>query len=245
MTSVEPLGPSNRTTGFIDPGSEPALELLLSTTKVLRKRLDLNRAVDRSVIERCIELACYAPSAENRQQYRWLVIDDPGVRARVAEVWRAARAGLHASGRVHAAPVTPTFERMMASADYLAEYLHEVPVLVLPVLEGPLPGPSVYAQSSAWGSILPAVWNFLLALRVHGLGAAWTTVHLHDADSMADLLGIPDGFVQVGLFPVAHAVGETFRRSPRRDPRELTWWNAAPQTDDLRDGDLRDGPTNR
>lgn len=210
------------------PTSPDSIEALLTTTKMLRKRLDLSRPVDRGLIERCIELACYAPNAQNRQRYRWLVIDDPKLRGEVAEVWRAARRKLHSETGVHAGPASAADQRMMSSSDYLRDHLHEVPVLVLPLLEGSLPGATAFEQSSAWGSVLPAVWSFLLALRLHGVGAAWTTAHLYDADSMADLLGLPDGFVQVGLFPVAHALGTTFKPSPRRDPRELTWWNGVP-----------------
>ena len=75
-------------------------------------------------------------------------------------------------------------------------------------------------QASAFGSVLPAVWSFMLAARARGLGAAWTTMHLFHELEAAEVLGIPyDEVSQVALIPVAHVVGEGFRPGPR-DPLE-------------------------
>ncbi len=115
---------------------------------------------------------------------------------------------------------------MTESVMYLREHLEEVPVLVLPVMAGRMEGASIFFQSSMWGSVIPAVWSFMLALRGRGLGSAWTTIHLHREAEMADLLGIPRSYTQVGLFPVAYTIGTGFHPARRRPVQELSAWNA-------------------
>jgi nitroreductase len=121
---------------------------------------------------------------------------------------------------------TPAQERMSGSVYYLRQHFHEVPVLVVPTIEGRFDGSSVFEQASRWGSILPAVWSFMLALRSRGMGSAWTTLHLHREAEMADLLGIPaDEVTQAGMFPVAFTVGEEFRPADRSASETTVRWN--------------------
>ncbi len=81
------------------------------------------------------------------------------------------------------------------------------------------------AAASAWASILPAAWSFLLALRSRGLGSVWTTLHLAKEREVAELLGIPDGVTQVALFPVAYTIGTDFKPAQRPPVEEITSWN--------------------
>jgi nitroreductase len=97
---------------------------------------------------------------------------------------------------------------------------------VLPLVAGRLEGASTFFQASVWGSIIPAVWSLMLSLRSRGLGSAWTTIHLHKQAEMAELLGIPDGYTQVGLFPVAYTIGTDFGEADRRPVREVSSWNS-------------------
>ena len=83
----------------------------------------------------------------------------------------------------------------------------------------------VFQQASLWGSILPAVWSFMLALRSRGLGSAWTTVHLHREKEVAGLLGIPAHYTQAGLFPVAYTLGTDFKPAPRKPLADVLHWN--------------------
>ncbi|HEX8803261.1 MAG TPA: nitroreductase family protein [Acidimicrobiales bacterium] len=199
----------------------------LRSTRAVRRRLDLDRPVGRHVVEECLRLALQAPNGSNLQLWRWVVVDDPGVRARMADVYRAAMDEYVASGEVDPAHYTsPEAVRISASVAHLREVLHRVPVLVVPLVTAPLAGASVFVQASLWGSVLPAVWSFMLALRARGLGSAWTTVHLRREREMADVLGVPAGAAtQVGLFPVAYTVGTDFRPGPRREPAEVVDWN--------------------
>lgn len=206
------------------------LDEALTTTRAVRKRLDLNRPVERSVIEECLTLALQAPNGSNRQLWRWILIDDPAVRAEVAHIYRAGLDGYAASGVSADKPVvadrtSPDVMRMSASVMHLRDHLEQVPVLVLPLLAGRVDGASVFYQASMWGSVIPAVWSFMLALRSRGMGSAWTTIHLHQEAQMAELLGIPDQYTQVGLFPVAYTIGTDFGPARRRPLREVASWN--------------------
>lgn len=203
------------------------LDELLSTTRTVRKRLDFDRPVARDLIEACIDLAIQAPNGSNQQFWHWLVIDDPALKARVAALYREGIAIQTANpGWMRDIDYTPADQQRIAqSVDHLAQRMHEAPALVIPVIDGVVEGQDLFTQASLWGSILPAVWSFMLALRARGLGAAWTTVHLHKARAMAELLGIPPATTQAGLFPVAYTRGTDFKRAPRRPACEVTHWN--------------------
>jgi nitroreductase len=192
---------------------------LLTTTRSVRKRLDLARPVEPEVIERCLELAIQAPSGSDRQGWHFVVITDPGLRLGLAELYRRAFARYRASGP--AGPVTP----LQSSADYLAEHFHEVPVLVLFCYEGRVEQAGLATQAGLYGSILPAAWSFMLALRARGLGAAWTTLHLRYEQEAAQLLGLPPSLTQAALLPVAYFLGNDFRPAKRTPTVERTSWN--------------------
>lgn len=202
---------------------------LLTTTRSVRKRLDLTRPVDRDVILECLELALQAPTGSNRQAWHWVVVDDPDLRRAIADIYgpnfdeyASAPAGWK-EGDVRAERAGA----VRSSAQHLREHLHEVPVHVIPCHWGRLPAdaPTV-AQAGFWGSILPAVWSFMLALRSRGLGSAWTTLHLPHEREVAELLGIPyDRCTQAGLVPVAYTVGTDFRPAVRQPAAEVTHWN--------------------
>jgi nitroreductase len=189
---------------------------LLSTTRAVRKRLDLTRPVPPELIEACLRLAVQAPTGSNRQGWRWLVVTDPAKRAALADLYRRAfgpyigeRRGEHVS-------------RVADSAIYLADHLHEVPVHVIPCIEDYTKG---QPHAGVFGSIYPAVWSFQLALRSRGLGSVLTTLHLVYEAEAAELLGIPEGVLQVGLLPVAYFTGDDFKAAKRRPVEDLTYWD--------------------
>ena len=166
----------------------------LTTTRAVRKRLDLTRPVERGVLEECLAIAQQAPTGRNRQGWSFVVVTDPAKRLALAEIYRKGWDQYRGSGTASSgAPVARSGElgRILDSADYLAEHLHEVPVLLVPCIRGRMEGQPIVAQAGVWGSILPAVWSFMLAARVRGLGTAWTTVHLTHEREAAEVLGIP------------------------------------------------------
>jgi nitroreductase len=203
---------------------------LLTTTRAVRKRLDLERPVARELVEECLQLAFQAPNGSNRQTWRWIVVDDRATRAAMADIYRAAMDGYIARERDPNEPPaddSPAAQRTTSSVMHLREHLQDVPVLLVPTIAGRLEGADTFQQASVWGSVIPAVWSFMLALRSRGLGSAWTTIHLHREREMAELLGIPYGrATQVGLFPVAYTIGSDFKPGDRSKSGGVVRWNS-------------------
>ncbi len=212
---------------------------LLTTTRAVRKRLDLTRPVERELIRECLEIALQAPSGSNAQGWHFLVVDDPGTRkalgdlyARAFETYRSMPISAHALADQKDGPEKRQMERVIDSAEYLAAHLAEVPVHLIPCFEGrldALTGPmSAIASAGSYGSIVPAVWSFMLAARSRGLGTALTTLHLMHEKEAAEILGIPfDTITQTALIPVAYTVGTDFRpalRKPLDDVLHLNSW---------------------
>ena len=196
---------------------------LLSTTRSVRKRLDLERPVDPAVILDCIRLAVQAPTGSNGQGWRWMVVTDAAKRAEIARLYsEVGRGYLEAAG---GATEDPQTRRVYESAVSLTDFLDRVPVFVIPCIEGRIDGAPNGIAASVYGSILPAAWSFLLALRSRGLGSVWTTLHLFKEQEVAELLGIPDTVTQVALFPVAHTVGTDFKPAARPPVEEITFWD--------------------
>jgi nitroreductase len=195
---------------------------LLTTTRTVRYRLDLDRPVPRSVVIECLRLAIQAPTGGNSEGWRWIVVDDDDQRSALAAAYRKGSERLTKSAE---RAKNPAAQRAYEGANYLMSILHQVPVLVIPCVEGRLRDASTLVAASLFGSILPATWSFMLALRSRGLGSAYTTLHLTAEDEVADILGIPARFMQAALLPVAYTKGTTFRPAPRRPVEEVTCWN--------------------
>jgi nitroreductase len=195
---------------------------LLSTTRAVRRRLDLERPVEREVILECLRLAVQAPTGANRQAWRWLVVTDPNLRAALAKIYWEAGAARFEAGIAASEPGTQR-RRMYEDSKYLGEVMGQVPAIVVPCIEG---RPEGGAQLPGFfGSIIPACWSFLLALRSRGLGSVWTTLHLVNEAESAALLGVPEDYTQVALLPVAYTIGDSFRPARRRPVEELTYWD--------------------
>ena len=217
--------------GPVHPQLSLSVDGVLTTTRAVRHRLDLARPVPPSVVEECLELAFQAPNGSNGQDWHWIVVDDPALRAAIAEQYRAGMRDHAARDRAGEPKGPPADERMSASVMHLADHLHEVPVLVIPTIGRRYGTESTFQQASRWGSIAPAVWSFMLALRSRGLGSAWTTIHLYREREVAELLGIPaDEQTQAGLFPVAYTLGTEFTRADRSRSVDVVGWNHFPST---------------
>jgi nitroreductase len=200
---------------------------LLTTTRSVRRRLDLERPVPRSILLECLDLALQAPTGANRQRWRWLILDQDGPKNAVAEVYRRGYDRYVEARRSSGDVDGPTFDRNLLSSDHLAQNLERVPALVIPCfLDRPPSGKSQEALAQFYGSILPAAWSLMLALRTRGLGAAWTTLHLSGEAEVASALGIPDTVTQVAMLPVAYYIGEDFRPAPRRPAAQVTYFNS-------------------
>ena len=202
---------------------------LLSTTRAVRKRLDLERAVPADVINECLDLSQQAPTGSNKQGWTWVVVTDGDKRAALGGMYhRGAMAYLNQAEK-DAAEMDDAGQtsRVIDSALYLADKMKDVPVLVIPCINvGHMPAnPPRAAWAGVMGSIMPAVWSFQLALRARGLGSVLTTLHLAHEKEAAELLGIPDDYMQVALLPVAYTKGTDFQRAKRPPISEITHWN--------------------
>jgi nitroreductase len=197
-----------------------AADKLLTTTRSVRKRLDLTRDVPMELIDECIEIAMQAPTGTNAQNWSFVVVTDPAKKQAIADFYRQAGETMSGSGYPPPLPEGDPREhvmpKVMESASYLGEILEQVPVFVIPCVQGRMETvPMIVAQASTYGSILPAAWSFMLAARARGLGTAWTTIHLFHHDEVSELLGIPQEWTQTVLFPVAYYTGDDFKPAHR------------------------------
>jgi nitroreductase len=197
---------------------------LLSTTRAVRKRLDLTRPVPREVLEDCLRLAQQAPTAGYSQKWHFVVVTDAAKRAALGELWREVcypylqRGGGGREGQML---------RISDAVVHLAEHIHEVPVHVIPCMEGRYEGKPNALVASMFGSIIPAAWSFMLAARSRGLGSVWTTFHLMHEDRAAEILGIPyDKVTQVALIPVAYTLGTDFKPGKRKPLDTMVHWDS-------------------
>ncbi|KZS72233.1 nitroreductase [Mycobacterium kansasii] len=200
-----------------------SVDELLTTTRSVRRRLDLNRPVGREVILECLRLATQAPTASNAQDWRWLVVTDADKRAAIADIYRSV--GAEYLARAAATASDPQTQRVYRSALGLTETLARVPVHVIACLQQRIDESNRLVAASAWASIIPAGWSFLLALRSRGLGSVWTTMHLAKEKEVAGVLGIPDTVTQAALFPVAYTIGTDFRPAARPPVETITYWD--------------------
>lgn len=198
------------------------VDRLLTTSRAVRKRLDLDRPVPLEIVVECLRLAIQAPTGTNLQTWRWLIVTDPEVRRGLADLYRNAQRD--PATAVQLRPADPAADpdpvqqqRVAESADYLRKHIHRVPVLVVPCVEA-------IGGAAGWApSIYPAVWSFMLALRSRGLGSVITTSHLYRRAEADELLGVPEGFVQACLVPVAYTIGTEFKPATRRPVEDVTF----------------------
>lgn len=205
-------------------------DALLSTTRAVRKRLDFDREVPDDVLLECLQVAVQAPTGSNRQGWRWMVVRDAEKKAALADMYRRAGGEYLAAAAADLDSETQQ-GRVIDSANFLAQNLERVPVLVIPLIIGRMedaldaPGGANLTNAAAgmMGSIIPAMWSFQLALRSRGLGSCLTTLHLGLEKEAAALLGIPDHMSQAGLLPVAYTKGTDFKPAKRPPVSEITY----------------------
>ncbi len=211
---------------------------LLSTTRAVRKRMDFDRPVEKEVLMECMELALQAPSGSNAQGWHFLFVTDQAKREALGEIYGTLFKTVYAASDMSAANVhgddpdmAATQERVMSSAQYLAENMAKAPVFMIPCVAGRVDGVTGemanIAQASTFGSIIPAAWSFMLAARARGLGTCWTTIHLMQEKVCAEILGIPyDEITQVALVPIAYTKGTNFKAAPRKPMDDIVHFDS-------------------
>jgi len=204
---------------------------VLRSTRSVRKRLDFERPVKRAVVEECLEIALQAPTGSNRQGWHWVIVEDQAKKDAVAQIYRdnfnlyrSMPAPEYADGDTRG----ERQDKVVDSASYLADNFQRAPLMLIPCIWGRLDGVPAVHGAGGWGSLLPAVWSFMLALRERAMGSAWTTIHMiGDGErQVAELLGIPfDDVQQAGLFPIAYTIGTEFKPAKRQPLADILHWD--------------------
>ncbi len=207
-----------------------SVDKLLTTTRSVRRRLDFERPVERQVIEECLQIAIQAPTGGNSQGWHFLIVSDPAKKEAIGALYRDSFQ-IYARSRQEQAATSgqgDLYEKQQArvakSAVYLARRMGEAPLMILPCIHGRVENLGVLAQAGLYGSILPAAWSLMLALRARGLGTAWTTLHLRYEKEVARILDIPDSVTQAALLPVAYFTGDDFKPARRIPAAQVTSW---------------------
>ena len=201
-----------------------SVDIALTTTRSVRRRIDWQRPVPAEVIERCIDIAIQAPTGLNLEAWRFLVLTDPARKLGMAELYRKSfeqMAELRADYARQTGTQPPALRKVHRD---LADRLHEMPALILVCMQG-RPDNTLARQVGFYGSILPAAWSLMVALRTRGLGSTWTSLHLIHERETAQLLGVPDDVTQTVLLPVGYMRDAVLAPAPRKAAREVTYWN--------------------
>lgn len=200
------------------------VDTLLSTTRAVRRRLDLSRPVPTSVIADCLRLAIQAPTAGDQQNWRWVVVTDEEQRRAIGEMHRASNQE-YVQGeldRLEAGAERRRYESVMHLVQAMGEVaVHVVAYVMEPQLDG-LKGQQL-PPVLLYGSIFPAVWSFQLALRARGLGT--TALFVPDEAALNEIVGAPSGARVASLLPVAYFTGSTFKPAIRRGLEEVAFEN--------------------
>ena len=215
-----------------------SVDHVLRTTRSVRLRMDFDRTIPASIIAEVIGIALQAPTGANTQTWRFMVVTDGDLRKQVADFYRkaavayvAGATGLARTGvtmlREYAADDLRQQQRaaMITSGGYLLENLERAPVFIIPCIETRFEQEDVFTQASMWGSILPATWSLMLALRARRIASAWTTLHLVHEREVAELLGIPADYTQAALLPVAWLQGGDLKPARRLPVSAVTYWD--------------------
>ncbi|NND75211.1 MAG: hypothetical protein HKN44_09415 [Ilumatobacter sp.] len=219
-----------------------AVDAALTTTRAVRRRLDLERDVTDEVLLECIDVAEQAPTGGNLSSRRWLVVRDPAKKAALAEIYRSGAGAFMERAAERLAGSGHPMERNMASSAHLVQHLAEVPAIVIPTIIGRHDGSG---RPGLFDSVIQSAWSFCVALRARGLGTAWVTAALADEQTVKELLDIPADTTEIVMFPVAYTIGTDFGRAPRHPAREITYFDGFARTFESGPSDpvrLADGP---
>ncbi|MEQ8485148.1 MAG: nitroreductase family protein [Pseudomonadales bacterium] len=193
-----------------------SVDTVLATARSVRRKLDFERPVERQVILDCIDIATQAPTGLGGESWRFLVVTDGARKQALADLYGAVLDDL---ARSRGLEVKPTQRA-------LVERLHEIPAMILVCTTAAVPGEGVAGQVAYYGSILPAAWSLMLALRARGLGATWTSLLSSRQQEVARILDMPAAAVNTVMLPVAYTKGATLKRADRRPAPEVTFWDA-------------------
>ena len=205
-------------------------DLLLTTTRALREDMDLERPVERSVIEECVKIAIQAPQGSPLPTEHFLIIMDAEKRRRIAEIYRTS---CYAFLDKHEAQITDDDAESVAKREkfgslrWQADIFDQIPALVIVLKNGRVETTDTLPLASFFGGIMPIAWSFMLALRARGLGGCWMSLLTGHEKESGQILGIPENVTQTVLIPVGYykpgAVAPAMRELAREQIHWDTW----------------------
>lgn len=191
------------------------IEHVLKTARSVRRKLDFDRPIMKEDLEACIDVAVQAPMGLGGENWRFLVITDDEPKKKIADIYSEILL-----------QIADTRGVTLKSTHYsLMERLHEIPCMVMVFAIGE-PEPDVSNQIGFFGSILPAAWSLMLAMRARGIGTTWTSLLTSRSAEIAEILGVPEGVTQTVMLPAAYTLGARLRPADRQPAREVTYWNS-------------------
>ena len=192
-----------------------SVDHVLSTARSVRRKLDFERPVEPEVLFDCINVSTQAPTGLGGESWRFVVVTDAEKKLRLAEIYRAVITDMQ---RERGLEIKPTQQALMAR-------LHEIPAMIFVCTIGAPPGPEIPAQVGFYGSILPAAWSLMLALRARNLGSTWTSLMASRQAEVGAILEVPEGVMQTVMLPVGYMKGAKLKKADRMDARQVTFWN--------------------
>ena len=197
-------------------------EALYTTRAMRRVKPD---PIPADVQARILDAAVRAPSGGNMQGWRFLLVDDPGVRAQLGTMYRECLDQLWATfyadrlAAAEAAPDDPESRQLLrirASADHLGDHFGEVPLLLFGFVQ----------HDPSGGSIFPAIWSAQLAARAEGVGSSLTSVLMFRGPDVLSLLGVPaaEGWLMACCVTFGYPTGR-WGVARRRPPHEVAYRN--------------------
>jgi nitroreductase len=202
-----------------DPFNQDEIDLIdqvLSTARSVRRRLDFDKPIPRPVLLECINVAVQAPTGIAGENWRFLIVDSAAQKAAIAKIYSEILVNLMADRGM---PMKPTHKALI-------DRLHEIPAMIFVCVDGQPLGETVGSHVSYYGSILPAAWSLMLALRARGLGATWTTLLSAEQDAVKRILGMPEDALQTVMLPVGYTKGAVLKRAERLAAEEVTFANS-------------------
>ena len=188
---------------------------ILSTARSVRRKLDFERPIEREVLFDCIDVAVQAPTGINGENWRFVVVDEPEPKARVAKIYSEVLIEIMRMRNME----------MKASHKALIERLHQIPAMIFVCVDD-LPTRESYGSDIGYyGSILPAAWSLMLALRARDIGATWTSLLSARQEDIREILGMPADALHTIMLPVGYTKGAVLRRAERLPAAQITYFN--------------------
>ena len=197
---------------------------ILATTRSVRRRIDFDRAVDMADIHACVGLAVQAPTSVGDETWRFVVVDEAAKKARLAALYRrafdeylATKADDMSARGVEPRSLSPNYR-------YLADNIQRFPALILVCREG-RPPDDIAGQLAFYGSVIPAAWSLMIALRSRRIGSTWTTLHALFESEVKDIIAMPDDTTACIMLPAGYMQDARLKRAARMAPTAITYRN--------------------